>query len=295
VLDRERVAALLLLFVLSLLWSLSYVLIKVAVDSVPPYTIVAGRIAIAALLLFGYVAIRGRGLPRPGREWVLYGAIGLLGNALPFSLISWGQQFIDAGLTAILLGMVPLFTVLLVQFATAEERPTKNRVAGILLGLAGLVVLVGPDALEGIGTATLAQLAVVGGAACYAATTVLARHVNRDRTEASAVVMLLAAMMTVPLSLGIDAPWQIDPTPRAVAAIVFMGAFSTALATIIFFRLVATQGSTFTSTVNYLIPPLGVGWGVALLGERPDVNALLALVLIVAGIALVNQRPRAAP
>ncbi|MBL26095.1 MAG: EamA family transporter [Rhodospirillaceae bacterium] len=283
--------ALLLLVVLGVLWSLSYVLIKVSVPTVPPYTIVAGRIVIAAVLLLVYVRAIGDRLPPFGKAWVLIAGLGFFGNVLPFSLISWGQQYIDAGLTAILLGMVPLFTMLMVQLATREERPSLHGVLGILCGLSGLVILIGPDVLAGLGEHALAELAVVTAASSYALTTVLARRIGTGRAPASALVMLLASAMIVPVSAAADRPWALEPSAEAVAAILFMGAFSTGLATIIFFRLVAMRGATFTSFVNYLIPPFGVAWSALFLGETLDAAAAGALVLIMAGVALANRKP----
>lgn len=289
--SSSRGLALLLLVVLGVLWSLSYVLIKVSVPTVPPYTIVAGRMVIAALLLAVYVKAIGVRLPPSGKSWGLFAALGFFGNVLPFSLISWGQQYIDAGLTAILLGTVPLFTMLMVQLATRDERPSLNGVLGILCGLSGLAILIGPDVLSGLGEHALAELSVVAAAASYAVTTVLARRVGTGRAPASALVMLLAAAMIVPVSVAADQPWQLDPSVEVVAAILFMGAFSTGLATIIFFKLVAMRGATFTSFVNYLIPPFGVAWSALFLGETLERAAAIALVLIMAGVALANRRP----
>ena len=280
-----------LLVLLSSIWGGSYMLIKVAVVTVPPVTIAAGRILLAAVVLVAVVHARGERLPSGARAWRPFVVLAVFGNALPFTLIGWGELRVDSGLAAILTGAMPLGTVLLAHAFTSDERFTVNKLAGLALGFAGIGALVGPDALAGLGGDVLAQLAIVGAAMCYAMSTVYARRLRLlTPTVTAAAAMATAAALIVPFSLVLDAPWRLAPTATAIAAVVALGLVSTAAASLIFFRLVRTAGATFTSLVNYLIPPIGVIWGTLILDERLSAEAVAALALILAGIAVINRR-----
>ena len=282
-----------LLFVLASIWGASYMLIKVAVASVPPVTIAAARILIAALVLVAVVGLRGERLPRGARAWWPFVVLAVVGNAVPFTLIGWGELRIGAGLGAILTGVMPLGTVLLAHVFTSDERFTATTAAGLALGFAGIVVLVGPDALAGLGDDVLAQLAVVAAALCYAAATVYARRLKAvTPTVTAAATMAAAAALMVPFSLVFDAPWRLAPDAAALASVAALGVVSTAGASLIYFGLVRSAGATVTSLVNYLIPPIGVLWGVLVLGEKLTADAIAALALILCGIAAINRQPR---
>lgn len=281
----------LLLIALVAMWGSSFLLTKVAVTSLPPPVVVAGRISIAAVLLVVLVLFTRRRLPARGPAWMHFLLLALIGNVLPFLLISWGQQRIDSGLAGILMAVMPLTTLVLAHFFVDGERLTGARLAGFAIGFAGIVVLVGPQALAqlgGSGEALVAQLAVLGGATCYAVHTILARrHAGTDVWMMSAVVLALAAALTVPLA-AVQAPWP-SPPPEALLAVAVLGLVCTAVATATYFKLVGAAGPTFVSLINYLIPLWAVVLGMAFLGERPDWSAVAALGLILAGIAL-SQR-----
>ena len=279
-----------LLAALALMWAASFTFIKIAVATVPPATIVAGRLAVAAVLLWAYLALTGRRLPRPGRAWRLYGVLAVTGNTLPFLLIAWAETRVDSGLAAILIGTVPVITVLLAHRLSPDEPLGAHTWAGVALGLAALVVLAGPHALAGLGGTLLAQVALVGAAASYALNGLLVRRIRADVVSASAAVLVASAALALPISLALDRPWQLAPSWAAVWAVLAQGAFSTALATIAFFHLVTVAGAAATSFVNYLIPAVAVALGVVWLGERPGWPELAALALILAGLALVNRR-----
>jgi drug/metabolite transporter (DMT)-like permease len=280
---------------LSVLWGGSFTLIKVAVEAIPPATIVAGQLVVASALLWAYLRASADRLPPPGRRWRLYAVLAVTGNVLPFLLISWSETRIDSALAAILVGTVPVITLVLAHFATRDERIYPARAAGVALGFAGVVVVIGPHALAGLGDDVLAELALIGAATCYAVNVLLVRRIGPGVVRASAAVLLVAAVIAVPLSLAIDRPWRLAPTWPALLAVLALGAFSTALATIVFFRLVRAAGATATAMVNYLIPIVGVALAMLFLGERPRPSEFAALALIVAALALVNRRPRAAP
>ncbi len=298
VLGRPRIATLTardvaLLALLALLWGGSFTLIDIVVESVPPATLVATRLAIAALALWFFVRGRGTSVAdvwraQPG----LMVLLGLTGNALPFVLISWGQTRIDSGVAAILIGAVPLFTMVLAHWFSAGE-PLRARVAaGVGLGFVGLCILVAPDMVGAVTGALAAKVAVIGGALSYACNLVLARRITVPAAPAACALTLASVVMIVPVSLLVDAPWTLSPDLGAITGLIALGVLSTALATIVFLHLVATAGATATSLVNYLIPVTGVVLGVVFLGERPSHNDIIALVLIIAGIALVSRAPR---
>jgi drug/metabolite transporter (DMT)-like permease len=279
-----------LLLALSAMWGTAFLFIKLGVATVPPATLAAGRIALGALILYIAVRWRGLALPPPGRAWARFGVIALIGNAAPFFLISWGQQTIDSALAGILMAVMPLTTLLLAHFFVAGERMTAWRAIGFCVGFSGIVVLMGPAALAGLHENVAAQLAVLAGAVCYAANSVIARRlIVSNFLVASAAVMLVAAVMAVPLALLLDRPWTLTPSAGSLAAIVWLGIGPTALATILYFKLIATAGPTFMSLVNYLSPVAALSAGVALLGEQPGSAAFAGLCLILLGIAVSRR------
>jgi drug/metabolite transporter (DMT)-like permease len=245
---------------------------------------------IAAALLGGLVLLSGRRFPRSRQFWLFSLAISLAGNCVPFWLISFGQQRIDSGLAGILMGIMPLTTMVLAHFFVRGERLNGTKATGFLLGFVGLVVLIGPDALlqlRGEGTALLYQLAVLGGAVCYAVNTIIARHrPSADPLVAAAGVMLMGSLVMLPIG-GPAAPEQLASAPAVpFAAMIALALVATAIATVVFLKLVAVAGPSFTSFINYLIPVWALLMGMIFLGEEPQPTTLVALVLILAGIGL---------
>jgi len=284
-----------LLFLLALIWSSSFMAIKVGVVDIPPLTLAAARVVIAAAVLYGFARLRGERLPRGGRFWALGFLIGLMGNGLPFTLINWGEEVIDSGRAAMLMSVMPLATVVMAHFFTAGDRMTPAKLIGVVVGFVGIVILVGPAAAKGLGGDLWRELAVASGALCYAVTVILARNMPPAPLVArSALVMIAAAVLMTPVALAVDAPWALDPTATALAAAGYLGLGPTAIATIIFFFLVQSRGASFMAFINYLIPVFGVLWGVAMLGERVTATAVMALGVILAGMAIA-QYGRSAP
>jgi drug/metabolite transporter (DMT)-like permease len=282
-----------LLAALVAMWGSAFLFNKLGVASVPPATLVAGRLALGAIVMLAIVYARGLRLPPPGPIWLAYGLLGVLGNAVPFVLITWGQQFIDSALAGILMAVMPLATLVLAHFLVRGERMTSGRIFGFALGFAGIIFLMEPAAVAGVGGAAqqiLAQLAILCGALCYAANSVLARLlIKTDFTLAAAGTLLMPAVLMVGVALVHDRPWTLHPTFASTASIVWLGVGPTAIATICYFRLISSAGPTFMSIVNYLSPAVAVFLGVALLGEQPGVSAYAGLALILGGIAL-SQR-----
>jgi drug/metabolite transporter (DMT)-like permease len=280
----------LLLLALVAMWGSAFMMIGVAVRGFTPATLVAIRLVIAAALLAGLVLLRGRRFPGSRQFWLFSLAISLAGNCVPFWLISFGQQRIDSGLAGILMGIMPLTTMVLAHFFVRGERLNGTKAGGFLLGFVGLIVLIGPDALlqlRGEGTALLYQLAVLGGAICYAVNTIIARHrPPADPLVAAAGVMLMGSLVMLPIG-GPAAPEQLASAPAVpFAAMIALAVIATAIATVVFLKLVAVAGPSFTSFINYLIPVWALLMGMIFLGEKPQPTTLVALVLILAGIGL---------
>ena len=283
-----------LLLALVAMWGSSFMFNKLGVATVPPLTLVAGRLTIGALTLLVLLYARGVRLPPLGGIWIAYGVLGVVGNALPFFLITWGQQVVDSALAGILMAAMPLATLVLAHFLVQGESMTAGRVAGFALGFAGIVFLMEPAAAAGLGGAALqvlSQLSVLCGALCYSANSIMARLLIRsDFLAAATGTLLVSAILVLPLTIAVDAPWTLAPSMSSVAAIVWLGVGPTAVATILYFRLISSAGPTFMSLVNYLSPAIAVFLGVTLLGEQPGVNAYLGLVLILTGIAISQWR-----
>ncbi len=288
-----------LLLALVAMWGSSFMFNRIAVASLPPWTVVAGRIGIAALVLTIIVYAVGKRLPPLGRVWVPYAVIALIGNALPFYLITWGQLIVESALAGILMAVMPLATMVLAHFLVSGEHLTRERATGFTLGFAGIILLMGPAALAGIGGEAIrvvSQLAVLGGALCYALQSVLARLILKgDLIVAAAATLLVAGVMVVPVALWVDRPWTLAPSGASAAAVLWLGIAPTALATILYFMLIRSAGPSFMSLVNYLSPGVALLLGLWVMGEQPHVYAYFGLALILTGIAVTQHRRAAAP
>ena len=280
-----------LLVTLSVLWGGSFFFAEVALADMPPLTVVVGRVAIAALALTIGIYVTGGRLPGGRGLWGAFLVMGALNNAVPFSLIVWGQVHIDSGLAAILNATTPLFTVLLAHVLTADERLTPARLAGVLIGLAGVAVLIGPDALQGLGAQALAQLAVVAAAVSYACAGIYGRRFKTvTSAQASAGMLIGATVWMLPLALLVDRPWTLAPGPLSLAAVAAMALLCTALAYLLYFQILAAAGATNLLLVTFLIPVSALLLGVFILGEDPAWTAYAGMALIFAGLAAIDGR-----
>ncbi|MCH7710067.1 MAG: EamA family transporter [Proteobacteria bacterium] len=282
-----------LLIALSLIWGSAFALIKIAVVTIPPISLATARVAVAAVTLLIILRLLGESLPADLRQWGRFAAIGMLGNGLPFVLIGYGELRVDSGLAAILIGTMPVFTVAFATLFRVERGLTWRRGLGLALGFAGLLVLVGPAALGGLGDDGGAHLAIVAAAASYAAMAVYAMRLSQTTSIVvlGAGTMVASTAIMVPVALVIDAPWTLAPAAEALGAVFILGLVATGFATLIFFKLLASAGATFASTINYLIPVIGVVLGVAWLGESIGVTELAAMALILSGVVLVRSGP----
>ncbi len=264
--------------------------IKVAVQTISPITLSFSRVALAALVLAAYSLSRGDALPRDGKTWLAACVVGFLGNALPFSLIHWGEKYVDSSLTAILMGVMPVAVALMAHFATDSDTLTRRRVLGIVVGFFGLIMLIGWEALGGVGAAILAQVAITSAALSYGVTTIFVRRVTHLTGRPMAVATLICgSVILLPLVFTFEQPLALTPDWPSLLSLVMLGVFSTGIATLMYFRLVNTLGATTFSQINYLIPMMGVVWGALILGEQLRFSEGLALVCILTGVALVNR------
>jgi drug/metabolite transporter (DMT)-like permease len=282
----------LLLFLLGAVWGSSFLLIKLAVETIPPITVATGRIGIGAIVLALMVAARGRAWPRDKRSWLLLLVMGTIGNAIPFSLINWGETHIDSGLTAILMSSVPLATIMLAPAFVRDEPLTPGKLVGAALGMGGVAVLIGPGALMGAHGELLGEVAVTCAALCYAVNGLVARRLPPMPVEViSAGTLLCATLVALPLSLAAERPWHASPSALSLGALALLGVLNTAGGYLLLFKLVVRAGAGFASLNNFLVPLFGVMWGVLLLEERPSPRAFAGLVLIFAGLAAVRLWP----
>jgi drug/metabolite transporter (DMT)-like permease len=283
-----------LLLLLALLWSSSFLLIKIGVETVPPLTLSFSRMLLGALLLCSLVLVSGDGLPKTKKLWAVAGFVGLIGNALPFTLIHWGEKTIDSGLTALLMGVMPIWVVVLAHIFT-NEKITVYRSLGIVSAFGGLIILVGWDVLKELGSEAPAQLAVILAAICYAVTTIFVRRQQQiPMRPVAAGSLIVGAAALLPLML-LESPDPSTFSSKSIFAIVLLGILQTGVAALIYFYLLSRLGATIFSQINYLIPILGVGWGILLLGEQPGWQEATALLGILGGLVLVNHRTPRSP
>ncbi len=281
-----------LLLGLAMIWSGSFVFIKIGVDTVGPLTLTAARLGIAAGVLYLWLRINGERLPRDRTSLKIFAFIGLFGNALPFTLISWGEIHIDSGLTAVLMGVMPVATAVLAHLFIRDEPFTTQTAIGISIGFGGLLILIGAEARAGLTAPILAQLAVITSAICYGASATFARYYaghGSGRVMATGA-MLAGLLWMLPATLILEQPWQMHPGMGGFAAIAYLGLLPTALAALLFFYLIPRLGANNFAQINYLIPVLGALWGVIFLGETASWRLLTALALVLAAITIVRKR-----
>ncbi len=289
---KTKRSNLVVLLLLGLIWGSSFLLIKLAVEDIPPFTLALVRVALAAASLYGVMRARAMRMPPFGPIWGIYLLMGLLNGAIPYVLISAGEIYIDSGFAAILNATMPIFTILMAHFLTEDERLTRLRFAGVVVGLAGVVVLVGPEALHGFGAHFWAQMAVVGASMSYALAAIVGRrYLKKHPAIVSAAGQFIGGtILLVPLSLLLDHPWKLNPSWTAIGSLLTLSFLGTAVAYLLYYYLIKNAGATYTSLVTYLLPVMGVIWGVSLLGEGVHWRALLAMALILIGIACTSGK-----
>jgi drug/metabolite transporter (DMT)-like permease len=278
-----------LLMVLAALWGASYSFIKIGVETIPPVTLIAVRTLIAGTLLLIVMRLRGLSMPRDRAIWLRFLIQAGLNSVIPFTLIAWGERDVDAGLATILNSISPIFTFLLSIALARHESVTARKLFGVGAGMAGVCLIVGVEALGGLGRELLAQLAIVAATICYAGAAIFGRNFKGlDPIMPAAGSLLCGTAILVPASLAFDRPWLLSPSVASVLALLALSIFSTALAFTIYFRLVHTLGSIGTTAQAYLRVPVGVAIGVLFLGETLTSAAWIGLVCVILGVAAMT-------
>ncbi len=286
-----RARNLLLLLTLSVLWGPSFLFIKVAVAEIPPFTLILGRVGIAAVLLYMMLRLQKGKLPPPGRIWIFIAIVALFHNSFPFVLLSWAEQHIDSALAAILNALTPISTIILAHLLTADDKITRSKAAGIFLGFLGTVVLVTPALLAGVQATTLGLLAMIVVSASYGFALVMARKYlsKLPPLVAPTSQMLVATVYLLPLAFLFDRPWSLPaPSIQAIGSVIGLAVLGTAVAFVVYYRLIETASATYSSLVTYLAPSFGILLGVLVLGERLAWNDYAGFVLILVGIMIIN-------
>lgn len=286
-----RVTEWLLLLILSCLWGGAFFFNKIALQDLQPLTLVLGRVSCAAIGLLLYVRMRGEHMPATFQQWRDFWIMGLLNNLLPFCLIVWAQQHIDSGLAAILNATTPLFTVVLAHFLTHDEHLTLNRLSGVLLGFAGVVVLVGTDLLQQQNLSSLGQFAVLGAGFSYACAGIYGRRFQKTPASVAATAMLISTACTMlPIALIIERPWQFHPQTDTWFALIGLGFLCTAIAYCIYFHILSVAGATNLLLVTFLIPISALLLGNLFLREQLSSTAFAGMGLISLGLAAIDGR-----
>lgn len=285
----------LMLITLALLWGGSFFFIDVAVRRLPPLTLVLLRLSLAALTLNVVVRLMGMALPHTWRQWRPFLALSLIMCALPFCLISWGQIWISSGLASILNATTPLFTLVIAHYLTSDEKLTRPRVVAVSLGVVGIVVMIGTDALRDIGGQVPAQFAVLGAAMSYGLAGVAGRGVQSagglSHLATATMMVTCAALLVLPAALIVDQPWRLAmPGPAVWGSVLGLALLSTALAYILYFRLLSTAGAVNLTLVTFLVPVTSISLGTLFLHERLSANHVFGMALIASGLLVIDGR-----
>lgn len=286
------------LLLLGLIWGASFMGISVALQGFGPMTVAALRIAIGALCLFGVVLAMGIGLPAlRGRDggiiWACAFGMGLFSNALPFTLLSWGQTHVASGFAGVCMAVVPLFVLPLAHVLVPSETMTLRRTISFLIGFAGVVLLIGLDALRTAGSdfESLARLACLGAALCYAIGAIVTRLCPQvNMLSLAAAALLCGAGMMVPAALWAEGV-PVMPEALPLSAVFYLGFLPTALAQVLLVQITRSAGPSFMSTVNYMVPVWSVVFGALVMHEALPPQLFAALALIFGGLLLSRQRP----
>ena len=282
-----------LLGLLALLWGSSYAFTKVAVAEIPPLTLVSLRVTLALPFLLLVLLLRRETMPRGRRVWGELLVQALLNSIVPWTLLAWGQRHVDSALASVLNSTSPIFVIFITLLLTRHETLAPRRILGACIGLAGVVLIVGVDALRGFGSEVLGQLAALAGALLYGFAAIHGRRFAAlPAAAAAAGIMLWAAVCLVPLSLAVERPWTLAPSWQALGAAAALGILCTGTALCLYFRLVRTLGSLGVASQAYLRAGVGVLLGTLLLGETIAPVVGLGLAAAVLGVALINLPAR---
>ena len=284
----------LLLILLSIVWGGSFFFVGVAVEALPPFTIVALRVSFATLALLAIMHFTGLRMPTSPKIWVAFIFMGILNNVIPFSLIVWGQMQIASGLASILNATTPLFTIVTAHFLTKDEKMTSNKIIGVIIGFSGVVIMLGHELLGGLGDSIFAQLAVLAAAISYSFAGIFGRRFAQSGIKPVVTAtgqVTASSLLLIPLALFYDKPFTLPmPGFEIWLAILGLALISTALAYILYFRILSTAGATNLLLVTLLIPVSAILLGTAVLGEQLEAKHLLGMGFISIGLLSIDGR-----
>jgi len=276
---------------LSLAWGSSFFWIKIAVEEVGPFTLVAWRLLFGILGLLVVVRLRRPEWPTEKKIWIALLVLGLSNTAIPFVLISWAELFIDSAVAAILNSGVPLLTMVMAHFYLSDDRLNRQRVIGLLVGFAGVIVLVQRDLSAGLDFNLIAQGAMILAVIFYAFSAVFARHNAKGVSPiVQALVPLVAADTLIwGITPIVESPLALPVLPITWVAIVWLGVIGSCIAYLLYFYLLHSVGPTRATMVTYTFPLVGVTLGVGFLNERLDLSLILGAALVIASLLIVNR------
>ena len=282
----------LIFLALGLMWGSSYLFIKIGVETLTPFTLIALRLGIGLILLVTVVALAREPLPRSPRMYGHLVVMSIVSVALPFFLITYAEQTTDSALAAIFGASVPLFVIVIAAIFLRDEPITVNRLAGLAIGFGGVVILVSPGLAAISGSNPIGEIALIGSSLSYAAGGVYARRNVRELRPMIAAVFQVgfAFAISAVLALVLERPFATVVRPDTVISVLWLGILGSGLAYLAFFRLLGRWGATRTSLVAYLLPVVGIVLGVLVLSEQMDARILLGTALVIGGVALVNSR-----
>lgn len=278
-----------LLALLALLWGSSYLFIKIAVADIPPITLIALRVLGAAIFLMIVMGLRSERLPRDGRTWRMLLVQAFFNSIGAWTVLAWGQQYVESGLASVLNSTSPIFVFLITALVTRHETLGGRKLLGAALGVLGVVLIVGVDALRGLGDQVAGQIACLIGAALYAGSAIYGKrfgHISAVTTAAG--TMIWASAVLVPLALILEQPWTLAPGMAAITATAVLSIICTGVALLIYFRLVKSLGSMGVASQSYLRAGIGVILGLVFLGETFTIPVAVGLCAAIGGVALIN-------
>jgi drug/metabolite transporter (DMT)-like permease len=280
-----------LLFLISFTWGLSFFFIEIILREIAPFTLVFYRISIAALIAVTWLYFSGKRLPFDRHSWGKFFVLGAINNLIPFSLISWGQVYISSSLASILNATTPLFAAVLAHFLTSDEHLTGHRIVGILLGIIGVGLLVGPEALYGMSSNVLGQYAILAAAISYACGGIYTRQLkDMPVLVAMTGTLIAASILTLPLVLIYEYPVKTSLHWTTIGALLGISVFGTAFAYMLYFHIIRTVGATNTLLVTFLVPITALLLGVLVLKESLSQHAIVGMLVIFAGLVAVDGR-----
>jgi drug/metabolite transporter (DMT)-like permease len=280
-----------MLILLSIFWGGSFFFVEIALRDFQPFTVVFLRVILAAIILLGVVYIRGQKMPASPKMWGAFFVMGALNNAIPFSLIVWGQTRIDSGVASIFNATTPIFTVLLAHLMTTDEKMTIRKLVGVLIGFLGVCIMMAPEIKDGFSWRGLGQIAVLGAAISYSFAGIFGKRLKNTSAVVNATGMLIcSSIMMLPFAIIIDSPWTLKPSLDAMTAILGMATISTAVAYLLYFGILASAGATNVLLVTFLIPISALLLGVGVLGEVIRILEYTGMGCIFLGLILIDGR-----